>query len=57
MDESTVDLDRTVLENANACPRFVNVMVTLGFGEITNPAMMQTAGRVMTPRGTLTLSH
>lgn len=50
MDESTVDLDRTVLENANACPRFVNVMVTLGFGEITNPAMMQTAGRVMTPR-------
>lgn len=50
MDESTVDLDRTVLENANACPLFVDVMVSLGFGEITNPAMMQTAGRIMTPR-------
>ena len=51
MDKS-IDLNKTVLELSQEHPEFLEVMKELGFTDITNPAMLKTAGRFMTvPKG------
>jgi hypothetical protein len=50
--EKIVDLSKTVFELCESEPEIVEVMKSLGFDSITNPAMLKTAGRVMTiPKG------
>ncbi len=48
----TIDLSKTVYEICSANPEAVTIMKELGFKEITNPGMLNTAGRFMTiPKG------
>lgn len=48
----TIDLSKTVYEICSADPEVTAVMKELGFKEITNPGMLNTAGRFMTiPKG------
>ncbi|NLL41913.1 MAG: DUF1858 domain-containing protein [Firmicutes bacterium] len=50
--EKTIDLSKTVYELVQEYPELVEVMREIGFANITNPAMLKTAGRVMTiPKG------
>jgi len=47
-----IDLSKSVYEICKEHPEVVDIMNGLGFDNITNPAMMKTAGRFMTiPRG------
>jgi len=47
-----IDLSKTVYELCKENPEIINVMKALGFESITNPAMLNTAGRFMTiPKG------
>jgi hypothetical protein len=51
MDKS-IDLNKTVFELSQEHPEFLDIMKELGFNDITNPAMLKTAGRFMTlPKG------
>jgi hypothetical protein len=51
MDKS-IDLNKTVFELSQVHPDFLEIMKELGFQDITNPAMLKTAGRFMTvPKG------
>lgn len=43
-----LNLNSTVYELANKYPEIVDIMKNLGFDAITNPAMLNTAGRIMT---------
>ncbi|AFM00503.1 MULTISPECIES: DUF1858 domain-containing protein [Desulfitobacterium] len=48
----TIDLSKTVYEICSANPEAVAIMKELGFKDITNPGMLNTAGRFMTvPKG------
>lgn len=48
----TIDLSKTVYELVQEFPELVEVMKEIGFSAIANPAMLKTAGRVMTiPKG------
>ncbi|MGI6669690.1 MAG: DUF1858 domain-containing protein [Acetivibrionales bacterium] len=48
----TVDFTRTIYEICRDDPEIVQIMTNLGFENIANPAMLNTAGRFMTiPRG------
>lgn len=48
----TIDLNRTVYELIKENPEITNIMQEIGFKDITNPAMLSTAGRFMTiPKG------
>lgn len=48
----TVDFTRTVYEICRDNPDVAEIMKSLGFENITNPAMLNTAGRFMTiPKG------
>ena len=50
----TIDLSKTVYELVQEFPELVEVMKEIGFSAIANPAMLKTAGRVMTiPKGAL----
>lgn len=47
-----LDLNKTVYELVEEHPELVEIMAELGFASITNPAMLKTAGRIMTlPKG------
>jgi signal recognition particle subunit SEC65 len=47
-----IDLSKSVSEICKEYPEVVDIMRDLGFENITNPAMMKTAGRFMTiPKG------
>jgi len=47
-----LDLNRTILELTTTYPELINVLKEVGFEKITDPRMMQTAGRIMTiPKG------
>ncbi|NLY96172.1 MAG: DUF1858 domain-containing protein, partial [Clostridiaceae bacterium] len=47
-----IDLSKSVYEICKEYPEVVDIMRDLGFENITNPAMMKTAGRFMTiPKG------
>lgn len=47
-----IDLNKTLLEICSQYPEIIPTMQELGFDKITNPGMLQTAGRVMTiPNG------
>ncbi len=47
-----IDLRKTVYELVQEHPELIGVMQDLGFANIVNPAMLRTAGRVMTiPKG------
>ncbi|NLK98394.1 DUF1858 domain-containing protein [Defluviitalea saccharophila] len=48
----TIDFSKTVYELWEDNPEIIDVMKSLGFDAISNPAMLSTAGRVMTiPKG------
>jgi len=48
----TIDLSKTVYEICNDFPEVVTIMREAGFESITNPAVLKTAGRIMTiPKG------
>ncbi|MDI9441520.1 MAG: DUF1858 domain-containing protein [Firmicutes bacterium] len=50
--EKIIDLNKTVYELVQEHPELVEIMAELGFASITNPAMLKTAGRIMTlPKG------
>ncbi|MGE5614706.1 MAG: DUF1858 domain-containing protein [Bacillota bacterium] len=50
--DKTVDLTRTIYEICRENPEVVEIMIDLGFENISNPAMLNTAGRFMTiPKG------
>ncbi len=47
-----IDLSRSVYELCKENPEIINTLKELGFDQITNPAMLNTAGRFMTiPKG------
>ncbi|MCM3041408.1 DUF1858 domain-containing protein [Paenibacillus motobuensis] len=47
-----IDLRRTVYEQCSSDPEVIEVMAELGFEQITQPGMLQSAGRFMTiPKG------
>lgn len=47
-----IDLRRTVYELCSSDPEVIEVMAELGFEQITQPGMLQSAGRFMTiPKG------
>ncbi|NLM13384.1 MAG: DUF1858 domain-containing protein [Epulopiscium sp.] len=46
----TIDFSKTVYELWKEIPEIIDIMKSLGFDAITNPAMLNTAGRVMTIR-------
>lgn len=48
----TIDLSKTVYDLVQEFPELVEILADLGFSSITNPAMLKTAGRIMTiPKG------
>lgn len=50
--DKVIDLSKTVYDLCKENPEVVDVMRELGFESITNPAMLNTAGRFMTiPKG------
>lgn len=50
--EKAIDLKKSVYELVQEYPEFIQVMEELGFTSITNPAMLNTVGRMMTlPKG------
>lgn len=47
-----LDLNIPIYELTAAYPELINILKELGFDKITDPIMMQTAGRIMTiPKG------
>ena len=47
-----IDLNKTVFELVNEYPELVDIMVSLGFTEITKKAMLNSVGRITTiPKG------
>ncbi|HHV98445.1 MAG TPA: DUF1858 domain-containing protein [Clostridiaceae bacterium] len=49
---TVIDLSKSVYEICKEHPEVVDIMKDLGFENITNPAMLKTAGRFMTiPKG------
>jgi len=52
MSEKVIDLSKTVYELCNNNSEIPNILKELGFKDITNPGMLNTAGRFMTiPKG------
>lgn len=48
----TIDLNKSVHDLIKEYPEVAEIMREIGFPDITNPAMLNTAGRVMTiPKG------
>ncbi|MHA6533804.1 DUF1858 domain-containing protein [Paenibacillus sp. BAC0078] len=43
-----LSLEESIFELVNRHPEVVDIMVELGFHDITRPGMLQTAGRFMT---------
>lgn len=52
MEPKRLDLSKTVFELTTEHPDLIDVLVELGFTDITKPGMLNTAGRFMTiPKG------
>jgi hypothetical protein len=52
MNTNSVDFNKTVYELCSADPKIIEILVSLGFTDITKPGMLNTAGRFMTiPKG------
>lgn len=50
--EKIIDLNKSVHDLCKENPEVIEVLRELGFDQITNPAMLNTAGRFMTiPKG------
>jgi hypothetical protein len=50
--DKTIDLKKTVYDICKDNPEVLQIMKDLGFEQITNPGMLNTAGRFMTiPKG------
>lgn len=50
--DRTIDLTKSVRDLCNEYPEMKDILRELGFDQITNPAMLNTAGRFMTiPKG------
>lgn len=50
--DKVIDFSKTVYELCRENPEVIDIMKELGFENITNPAMLNTAGRFMTiPKG------
>lgn len=45
-----LDLDQSIWNLVHQYPEAVEILASLGFENITNPAMLNTAGRIMTLR-------
>ncbi len=50
MSKKVIDLDKSVYETCSEFPEVKEVMARLGFEAITQPGMLQSAGRIMTIR-------
>lgn len=48
MSEKVLDMKKTVYELTGGYPEIINILKSLGFENITNPALLKTAGKVMT---------
>jgi len=48
MDKKILDLSRTVFELTVEYPEIKEILKNLGFENITNPALLKTAGKIMT---------
>jgi biotin carboxylase len=49
MEKKIIDLNKSVYELYSENPEVIEILATVGFAEITkNPAMLATAGRIMT---------
>ena len=47
-----MDLNQTLFELTNKFPELISILKSIGFEKITDPRMMQTAGKIMTiPNG------
>ncbi|KWX74853.1 DUF1858 domain-containing protein [Paenibacillus jilunlii] len=44
----SLNMDESIFELVSRYPEVVDIMVELGFRDITKPGMLQTAGRFMT---------
>ena len=52
MEKKLLDLKKSVYELTEEYPEIVEILKSLGFENIANPAMLKTAGRIMTlPKG------
>lgn len=50
--EKEIDLNKSVFELCKEYPEITEIMQEIGFKDIANPAMLNTAGRIMTiPKG------
>ncbi|NMA01652.1 MAG: DUF1858 domain-containing protein [Clostridia bacterium] len=50
--DKKIDLSKSVYELCTEYPQIIDIMKELGFESITNPGMLNTAGRFMTiPKG------
>ena len=50
--QNVIDLSKTVFELCKENPEVIEIMKELGFTDITQPGMLNTAGRFMTvPKG------
>jgi hypothetical protein len=43
-----IDLNKSIKEICQTYPEMISIMTELGFESITNPAMLNTVGRMMT---------
>lgn len=47
-----ININKTIYDITSENPEIVDILVELGFSDITKPGMLQTAGRFMTlPKG------
>lgn len=44
----TIQMQDTVQEIVEKCPKAIDVLRSLGFDQITNPIMLRTMGKIMT---------
>lgn len=52
MVSKVIELNKTVYELCSNDPKIADILVEIGFADITKPGMLQTAGRFMTiPKG------
>lgn len=50
--EKQIDLNKSVFELCSKYPEIIEIMKEIGFKDIANPGMLNTAGRFMTiPKG------
>ncbi len=45
---TVLDLNKTIYQLTEANPQLIEIMVSLGFKDISNPVVRRTAGKIMT---------